>query len=120
MSFPRPGCSWGSTGPRRSPLAAAAGRHPELALAWVDGGYADAVDDSIIDWALENTGITVEVVKRSDDVKGFKVLPRRRVVERTNAWISAHRRMARDYERLVECSEAMIDLAMIDGRCLSR
>jgi transposase len=60
------------------------------------------------------------VVKRSGDVKGFKVLPRRWVVERTNAWISAYRRMARDYERLVECSEAMIDLAMIDGRCLSR
>lgn len=98
----------------RATLAEACSLHPELALAWVDGGYANAVDDSIITWALENAGIVVEVVRRSDDVKGFKVLPRRWVVERTNAWISAHRRLARDYERLVECSEAMIDLAMID------
>lgn len=98
----------------RAVLAEAARRHPGLALAWVDGGYANAVDDSLIGWALENTGIRVEVVKRTDDLKGFRVLPRRWVIERTNAWISAHRRLAREYERLVECSEAMIDLAMID------
>ena len=98
----------------REVLAAAARRHPDLALAWVDGGYANAVDDSLIDWARENTGIEVVVVKRTDDVKGFRILPRRWVIERTNAWISAHRRLAREYERLVECSEAMIDLAMID------
>ena len=59
-------------------------------------------------------GIEVVVVKRTDNVKGFRILPRRWVIERTNAWISAHRRLAREYERLVECSEAMIDLAMID------
>ena len=47
-------------------------------------------------------------------MKGFKILPRHWVIERTSAWISAHRRLAREYERLVECSEAMIDLAMID------
>ncbi len=98
----------------RVTLAGARLAHPDLALAWVDGGYANAVDDSFIGWARDNTGIEVEVVKRSDDVKGFRVLPWRWVVERTNAWISAHRRLARDYERLVECSEAMIDLAMID------
>jgi transposase len=98
----------------REVLAEAARRHPELALAWVDGGYANAVDDSLIDWARENTGIEVVVVKRTDDAKGFRILPRRWVIERTNAWISAHRRLAREYERLVECSEAMIDLAMID------
>lgn len=98
----------------RDVLAEASRAHPDLALAWVDGGYANAVDDSIIDWSRENTGIVVEVVKRTDDVKGFSVLPRRWVVERTNAWLSAHRRLAREYERLIECSEAMIDLAMID------
>ncbi|MGH3281687.1 MAG: IS5 family transposase [Trebonia sp.] len=98
----------------REVLAGAVRRHPDLALAWADGGYANAVDDSLIAWARENTGIEVVVVKRTDDVKGFKILPRRWVIERTNAWISAHRRLAREYERLVECSEAMIDLAMID------
>ena len=98
----------------RDVLTAARDRHPDLALAWADGGYANAVDDSLIGWARENTGIEVVVVKRTDDVKGFKVLPRRWVVERTNAWISAHRRLTREYERLTEASEAMIDLAMID------
>jgi transposase len=98
----------------RDVLAQARRRHPDLALAWADGGYANAVDDSLIAWARENTGIEVVVVKRTDDVKGFKILPRRWVIERTSAWVSAHRRLAREYERLVECSEAMIDLAMID------
>jgi transposase len=94
--------------------AGARRRHPGLVLAWADGGHANAVDDSVIAWARENAGIEVVVVKRADDVKGFRILPRRWVVERTNAWISAHRRLAREYERIVECSEAMIDLAMID------
>jgi transposase len=98
----------------REVLRAAKQRHPDLGLAWVDGGYANAVDDSIIGWSRENTGIEVTVVKRTDDVKGFTVLPWRWVVERTNAWISAHRRLAREYERLTETAEAMLDLAMID------
>jgi transposase len=102
----------------RDVLAAAKRRHPDLALAlalaWADGGYANAVDNSIIAWSRENTGIEVVVVKRTDDMKGFRILPRRWVIERTNAWIAAHRRLAREYERLAECSEAMIDLAMID------
>lgn len=80
----------------------------------VDGGYANAVDDSIITWARENTPVTVQVVKRTDDLKGFRILPRRWVIERTSAWLSAHRRLARDFERLAETAEAMIDLAMID------
>ena len=98
----------------RDVLAEARRRHPDLALAWADGGYANAVDDPVIAWSRENTGIEVVVVKRTGDVKGFRVLPRRWAVERANAWISAHRRLAREYERLAECSEAMIDLAMID------
>jgi transposase len=98
----------------REVLAQAKQRHPGLRKGWVDGGYANAVDDSMLAWAEENLGVDLEVVKRSDDAIGFAVIPWRWVVERTNAWISAHRRCARDYERLVETSEAMIDLAMID------
>jgi transposase len=98
----------------REVLARVRERCPDVGLCWVDGGYANKVDASFIPWARENTGIEVVVVKRTDDAKGFQVLPWRWVVERTNAWIAAHRRLARDYERLVECSEAMIDLAMID------
>lgn len=98
----------------RAVLAQAKDRHPGLAKGWVDGGYANAVDASIIDWAADELQIDLEVVKRSDDIKGFAVIPWRWVVERTNAWVSAHRRCARDYERLTEVSEAMLDLAMID------
>ena len=98
----------------RATLRDAKERRPGLAKGWVDGGYANAVDDSMLAWARETLSIELEVVKRSDDVKGFAVLPWRWVVERTNAWVSAHRRCARDYERLTETSEAMIDLAMID------
>jgi len=97
----------------RDVLTQAKNRHPDLAKGWIDGGYANAVDSSIIPWAAQHLQIDLEVVKRSDDVKGFAVIPWRWVVERTNAWVSAHRRCARDYERLTETSETMIDLAMI-------
>jgi transposase len=98
----------------RAVLAQARERHPGLAKGWVDGGYANAVDDSILGWARQTLGTDLELVKRSDDIKGFAVIPWRWVAERSNAWVSAHRRCARDYERLTETSEAMIDLAMID------
>src|ERR1035437_5323662 len=98
----------------RQVLRDAKERHPDLAYGWADGGYANAVDDSILAWARQTETIELEVVKRIDDVKGFAVLPWRWVVERTNAWVTAHRRCARDYERLTETSGAMIDLAMID------
>lgn len=57
--------------------------------------------------------IVVEIVKRTDDVKGFKVLPRRWVVERSFGWLVRDRRLARDYERLTATSEVMIKVAMI-------
>lgn len=97
----------------RDTLRQAKDRHPDLGYGWVDGGYANAVDSSFLPWARGNLSIQLELVKRSDDVKGFAVLPWRWVVERTSAWVSAHRRCARDYERLTETSEAMLDLAMI-------
>ena len=54
----------------------------------------------------------LEPVLRSDDIKGFVVLPRRWVVERTFSWLGQSRRLNKDYERLTESSEAMIYLAM--------
>ena len=56
----------------------------------------------------------VKIVKRSDDTKGFKLLPRRWVVERTFAWLGRFRRMSKDYEFNTSTSEAMIHLAMIN------
>ncbi len=84
-----------------------------VSLVWADGGYANSVDSTLLSWARNALDIVVEIVKRTDDVKGFKVLPRRWVVERTFGWLVRNRRLARDYERLTATSEAMIKVAMI-------
>jgi transposase len=84
-----------------------------IAFVWADGGYANSIDSSLLSWAKDKLGILLEIVKRTDDVKGFKVLPRRWVVERTFGWLVRNRRLARDYERLTVNSEAMIKVAMI-------
>jgi transposase len=84
-----------------------------VGLVWADGGYANSVDNKLFSWARETLGIVLEIVKRTDDVKGFKVLPRRWVVERSFSWLVRNRRLARDYERLTATSEAMIKVAMI-------
>jgi transposase len=55
----------------------------------------------------------VEIIRRSDTAKGFQVLPKRWIVERTLAWILANRRMARDFERHAEIAKAYIQIAMI-------
>ncbi|WTU46430.1 IS5 family transposase [Streptomyces sp. NBC_00057] len=84
-----------------------------VSLVWADGGYANSVDSTLLSWARGALNIVVEIVKRTDDVKGFKVLPRRWVVERSFGWLVRNRRLARDYERLTATSEAMIKVAMI-------
>jgi transposase len=73
-------------------------------LAWADGGYAGKLQP----WAATYLKLTVQIVKRPDDLHTFAVLPRRWVVERTLAWITAYRRCARDYERLPAHHEAMV------------
>lgn len=90
-----------------------AARFPTVALVWTDGGYANKIDNTLVAWAKTTLGLLVEIVKRSDDVKGFQVLPRRWVVERTFGWLVRNRRLARDYERLTTNSETMIKIAMI-------
>ena len=82
---------------------------PACSLAWADGGYAG----KLATWAATALRMTVEIVRRPDDLHTFKVLPRRWVVERTFAWISKHRRSVRDYERLPASHEAMVLWAMI-------
>ena len=64
-------------------------------------------------WANKTINVVLRIVKRSDDIKGFQVLPRRWVVERTFGWLIRNRRLARDYERLTGNSETMIKIAMI-------
>lgn len=84
---------------------------PRLRKLWVDGGYTG---QSFAQWVRAQwPKLEVEVVKRSDDLKGFAVLPRRWVVERTFGWLMRHRRLVRDYERTEASAEAWIHLAMI-------
>jgi putative transposase len=96
---------------------------PRLTHLWADQGYAGVLQD----WTKEQTGIELEVVypwwrnlKRylpqvldmMGFEKGFHVLPRRWVVERTFAWLGRYRRLAKDYERLAETTQALIFIAM--------
>lgn len=82
-----------------------------LALMWVDGGYTG---ENFANWVKGVApGLEVEVVKRSDDVKGFKILPRRWVVERTFGWLMRHRRLVRDYETSETSAQAFVYIAMI-------
>ena len=83
---------------------------PRLQLIWADGGYAG----QLVAWAKAAGGWVLQIVKRSDDVKGFAVLPKRWIVERTFAWLNRYRRLSKDYETLVDSSETMIRLAMIN------
>lgn len=83
-------------------------RYCRLKLIWADGGYT-----SIVEKVHNQFGWVLEIVKRSDDVKGFKVLPHRWVVERTFGWLGRYRRLARDYEHTTSSSESMVYIASI-------
>ncbi len=89
--------------------ALAAGGFPRLRLLWADGGYRG----KLVAWVRERCGWLLQIVKRNDDVKGFQVLPKRWIVERTFAWLSRYRRLSKDYEYLTASSEAMVTIAMI-------
>jgi len=78
---------------------------------WVDGVYRGG----LMEWVKKHFRFELEPVLRSDDTKGVKgwvVLPRRWVIERTFSWLSYSRRLARDYEVLPKSSEAFIYIAM--------
>lgn len=88
----------------RTLLSAATGCFRRLSRVWADGGYTG----HLVDWATAHLGLVLDVVRRSDDVQGFQVLPRRWVVERSFAWFLRSRRLVRDYERRTDTSEAVI------------
>ena len=82
---------------------------PTIEHIWADGTYRGG----LIEWVRETLGATLEIVNRPEGQKGFQVLPKRWVVERTFAWLGNYRRLSKDYERLPHNSEAMIYLASI-------
>jgi len=75
---------------------------------FADGGYTG----TLIDWAEKMFGYTVEIVKRSDR-KGFHVLPKRWIVERTIGWLNWSRRLSKDYELCHRSAETMIHIAFV-------
>jgi putative transposase len=82
-------------------------KYTRLVKIFADGGYAG----QLIDYVKTTFGWILEIVKRSDI--GFKILPKRWVVERSFAWLYNYRRNSMDYEYSTESSEAMIQLCMI-------
>jgi transposase len=83
---------------------------PGLELVWADGGYNAHQVQAV---TAANPGLRIEIVKRNDDVKGFVVLPRRWVVERTFSWFGRNRRLGKDYENLAGTLTAFVLLAAI-------
>jgi putative transposase len=84
------------------------GRFPRLEKIFADGGYAGQLEE----WTPDETGFDLEIVHKLPDQKGFQVLPKRWVVERTFAWCGRYRRLSKDYEELPANSETLIHLAM--------
>ncbi|MEV0396370.1 IS5 family transposase, partial [Polymorphospora rubra] len=84
--------------------------HPTLTKTWVDAGFKNRVVEH-----GAQLGVDVEIVTKDPQVKGFSVVKRRWVVERTLGWLMHHRRLVRDYEARTDNSASMITIAMIDN-----
>jgi putative transposase len=90
-------------------LAKVPGIFPHLLKIWADGRYGG----QLLLWAFMIGGWVLEIVNRAKDVKGFVLLKRRWIVERTFAWLENYHRLSKDHELLPESSENLIYLAMI-------
>ena len=91
-------------------LAGVIARFPWLRHVFADGGYAG---EKLRD-ALKPMGAwSIEIIKRSDTAKGFELLPRRWVVERTIAWLNRNRRLAKDFEQTIASATAWLFIASI-------
>jgi transposase len=91
------------------------GAMASVTLVYADGGY----QGRLVALAKSAWGIVLEIVRKPADQRGFTVLPRRWVVERTFSWLLRWRRLVRDYERLPQTHEAMVKWAMV-GLMLNR
>ena len=92
-------------------MATMFGMYPFLLKLYADGGYQGPVFRAAAKKILAQ--VNVEIVKRSDHAKGFVVLPRRWVVERTFAWLGRCRRLAKDWENLNRRALAFLRLSSI-------
>lgn len=93
-------------------LAILRSKFSRLRLIWADQAYTGDLVAWL--WGLRPwRKVRLEIVKRPEGTKGFLLLPKRWVVERTFAWLGRYRRLSKDYEYLTQTSEAMIRVAMI-------
>jgi len=92
-------------------MATLFGLYPFLLKLYADGGYQGPVFQKAMKAIMAQ--VEVEIVKRSDQIKGFVVLPKRWVVERTLAWLNRCRRLAKDWECLNRKARAYLLLASI-------
>ncbi|MDG9688300.1 transposase [Streptomyces sp. DH18] len=83
--------------------------HPGVKKIWTDQGFAGR----LVQWAAQILSRDLEIVRKDPDQRAFQVQPKRWAVERTFSWLTAHRRLARDYETSPAHSETMIRWAMI-------
>jgi putative transposase len=86
--------------------------YPRLEVVWADGKYHN---HALYAWKARKRSLPwkLEIVGRPRDAKGFVLLPKRWVVERTIAWLGRSRRLSKDYERRVDSSESMVRLSAI-------
>jgi transposase len=97
----------------RSFLEAALSWFKWLRCIWADQGYAGADFESWVEARRKTGSLRLEIVSKKEGRKGFSVLPRRWIVERTFGWLVLNRRLVRDYETKTENGEAFVLLSMI-------
>lgn len=83
---------------------------PRLEKIWADGAYSG---EPLAEWCGEEGDWDLEVVDRNREAEGFEIIPKRWIVERTISWIGCNRRMSKDYERRVQTSECLMEVATI-------
>ena len=90
-------------------LAKTKNKYPSLLKLFADGGYAGALQN----WCLLTLGVLLSIARKIVDQIGFKVIPKRWIVERTFGWLNNFRRMSKDYEHNPKTSENIIYINMI-------
>jgi|SRR5215217_706219 len=83
---------------------------PRLKKIWADRAYGG---EPLARWCREEGGWDLEIVEPNREAEGFKVIPKRWIVERTLGWLSRNRRMSKDYERKAQTSECLMKVAII-------
>jgi transposase len=88
----------------RRPLLWARLDHPQIQKFWADQGFAGR----LVDWTTQIVGRKLVIVRKGPRQRGFQIQPKRWAIERTFSWLTAHRRLARDYETIPARSETVI------------